>query len=933
MTFLKSLAHKIYNEFGNDISDFTIVFPNIRTSYFFQSYLSEIVDKPIWAPEYSTIKDEFFKHSDFNKAEDIVLLSELYNTYIEITNSNESFDDFYFWGEVLLADFDEIDKYLINPEILFKNINEIHKISSDINYLSKEQQDAINQFWSTFKHARKSKETESFKNTWESLIEIYNKFKLILSQKSIAYEGMIYRNVADKLSSNSIEISYKKVIFVGFNALNNCERIFLKYLKNKKIAYFVWDFDKYYLENKYYEAGQFIRENINDFNLDFFRKDDNLFNNFCNEKNINFISAPNKYSESKSINSLIDTILNYENHKINFDNTVVVLADESLLVPVILSIPKQVSEFNITMGYPIINTQAFSLILNIFDIILREDNDALEYNLLNSFFNNTILKKIISSEDRNKLTNLLTNVNNGVISLNDLKSISLFDKLLFIRNSQDILKCIYDILLEFSISHKDSTFKIENEAIFVILENLKKLDEILNKNKLNLNINICIRVIKKVLNNLSIPFEGEPLSGLQIMGMLETRLLDFKNVIILSMNEGDVSGNINPTSYIPYNLRKGFGLPVIEQYEAIYSYYFYRLIQRAENIYLVYNTDSNSTSAGEMSRFMNQLFYESNHNIIKKSLSFSPSVNKNSEIVISNNQEIKDKILKYYTYISPSSLFTLVECKLKFYFKYIKSINEAYTPESEFDGLLIGNILHNVMHNIYKKFIGKEINSTIISEILKDKKVINDLIENEFVSQGLIAEKKLEGSNILLNEIVKKYVQIILNYDRSKAPFEIYKLEEKFNKGFDYKGYSFNIKGNADRLDKSKNIIKVIDYKTGSDKLSINEISDLFDDSKSGLKGYFQTLIYLMIYENNTEVIFPAIYSVKKLVDKSFNTELTIGKGANKSNINNNSADFKQFKDMIFTTLVELNDDNFIFNQTQNLDKCKNCTYNEICKK
>lgn len=935
--FLKFVARDLYDKHKDDLHEFCLVFPNIRSTLFFKAYLSEIISNPIWTPTFTTINNEIKKHSKLIEADELILLAELYDVYAKTTMTNERFDDFYYWGKILLADFNEIDKNLVNVSQLFRNISEIHKIEDSFEYLTPEQIEAIKYFWNSFNISKSSNEKENFKTLWDLLFDIYTSFRKNLSEKGIAYEGMIYRDVIDNnLSKTELLQPFKKVVFIGFNALDKCEIEFTKQIKSLKKALFYWDYDNYYLKNQDHEAGYFIRKNLSLFDNEL--KDNKYFESFSQPKKINVIPVPNKISETKITSTVLKELIT--DKKLitkNFDNTAIVLADEKNLVPLIYSLPADLDSINITMGYPVTNSYIYSFILNILEVYSDTFNKNKLYSKhIINIFSNKYLKSKLSDAFVSKIIS-----NNTIyLSIDDLVEfpvwVEFFQKDLTIENLINLLSSIFDEILK-----SNEGFNIDYEATLVIINELKKLEAVLKNLKVGFQNKTLVNIIKTHLSFLRIPFEGEPLLGMQIMGTLETRLLDFDNLIVLSANEGIISGNINPVSYIPYNIRKGFGMPTIEQYEAIHSYYFYRLIQRSKNIYFVYNNDLTGVNTGEVSRYLQQLKYETNHELIERSISLVPEIQNKRIITKQKDLECINVLSRYFSdekkYLSPSGIYSYIECQLKFYFRYIAKIQEPEMLTEDVDGMMFGSLFHNTVLALYHDFEGKFIEMADIEKILADDKLIDSKLMQSFADLNLASDNQLHGRNILIFEVLKKYIVQLLEIDKQYAPFEISGLEKSVNKYFDIQvdneSKIVKIGGIIDRIDSKNGITRIIDYKSGSDKKNIAELEHLFDGEHDKLKGFFQLLFYTMISKNELKYIKPAIFSINTFFSENSDFNLSIGSRDSKELIDSNHKIFKEFESKLKAILEELFSSNFSFKQTENEKNCQYCPYSNICFK
>ncbi|MBE9468272.1 MAG: PD-(D/E)XK nuclease family protein [Bacteroidetes bacterium] len=950
--FLYSVSDFLYNKYEQKISDFTIVFPNRRAGVFFTKYLSQVSEKTMWMPQIFTINEFAQKLSNLQLADKLTLIFELYKSYKSVYKTSENFDDFYLWGEMLLNDFDDIDKYLINPDDVFQNISSVKDLDYNFDYLSDEQIKVLKQFFAHFYEGQLSDKKESFLKIWNVLNPIYKDFNKNLSQKLIAYEGMIYRKMFDKIKDNTIEINSEKIIFIGFNALNNCENELFNFLQNNKLAEFYWDYDNYYTKNnKQHEAGLFLRKNINKFkNDDFPFNYDNLISN----KNIEIISSPSDVSQTKIVSQILE-----ENNFVA-DKTAIVLADENLLVPLLFSLPDKIAEINVTMGYPLKNTPVFSLIKHIISLQKnakkdKNNNTVFYHSDISNILNHQYINYDEQSDDENIIDKIkvycsLNNLQNPLLAKIFVK-IDEFDNF-----SNYITEVLYEVLQNITNDNENkNSLNLEIEYIYHIFIAVKRLNEVIASEKIDLKIETYFKLFDKVIQSLSVPFTGEPLAGLQIMGVLETRVLDFENVIILSMNEGVLPKSGIASSFIPYNIRKGFGLPTIENQDAVYAYYFYRLIQRAQNVFMVYNTQSSGITANEKSRFLYQLKYEHNFNIIEKNLTFDIGVNKAKKITIEKNPDIINKLNLYLSSgegrksFSPSALNVYKSCSLKFYFKYIAGLKQVDELVEDIDAMHFGSITHEAIHLIYQNFKDEKILVTKdeLDQITKNKTLISNAIKKAFNTQYFKvnedAELEIKGKDLLIFEIIKRYVNKIIDTDKNKfAPFSIIDLEKSLNYRFPVvinKEKKFvNFYGKIDRIDQLNSSIRIIDYKTGSEHNSFYDVEEIFDNEKSSkTHEIFQIFMYSMLFEKNFKPnvnIEPCLFYIKKLYNKNFNLNINQKQKKKIVNvINSYNLISGEFESKLSELIVNVFDENINFEQTEDSDRCKYCEYADICKR
>lgn len=955
-TFLHHIATDLYSRYGEKISDLCIVFPNRRASLYFKKYLSELTNKPIWAPATTTINELMQEISGFDIADNIKLLFELYTIYKRVKKTEESFDDFYFWGEMMLNDFDDIDKYLVNPEDLFKNLKSLKSIQDQFNYLSDEQIEAIKQFWQSFDIQKQSAHQEDFISIWNILLDIYKLFKQKLNDLGITYEGMTYRFVADKIKGNEkIELPHSKYVFIGFNALNNCEKKLFNYLQNNKLADFYWDYDESYINNEHHEAGFFLRQNIQDYKNPTSFLNQDIFKSLSKEKKIDIISVPSDIGQAKVITQILKE--SKENHTESPNKTAIVLTDEEMLVPVLHSIPDTIDKINVTMGYPVSNTPIYSLLEHVIEL----QRNSKETKSVTTFYHKNVLAilshQYVNTQFETEANNLLQFIktnNRIVISKEELSTCEFFTVIFTKINTYlelseymlNILHQVYNSLKKSGDENTIHTTSLEKEYIYHIYLSINRVKDVLHEQKIEIKMETYIRLIRKIIRNLRVPFTGEPLSGLQIMGILETRLLDFENLFITSLNEGTLPKTEASLSFIPYNLRRGFGLPTIEHQDAIYGYYFYRLIQRAKNITLIYNSSSDGMQTGEMSRFLYQLKFESEHQITEKSLRYDINITQAKELTIEKTDEVIKKLNKFIPskggtkYLSPSGLSTYLRCKLQFYFRYIAELREQDDITEEIDAPLFGNILHEAMDFLYKDFVGIELSNEIIQKLKKDKVKISEAIDHSFSKEYFKSGKvNYSGKNIIIREVIEKYIYQILKIDENIAPFKILSLEDTYEIEVPIakNGSTETVKlgGKIDRVDELNNNIRIIDYKSGGDKLEFKNIESLFSEEKKNQNSVvFQTFLYSRFYKeikNPNQNIVPGVYSVRKIYDNNFDYRIKQKENRTETIIEDYDLVATEYSEKLTELITDIYNPEITFSQTEEIRNCEYCEFRKIC--
>ncbi len=944
--FLKQVANYLYTNHRSELSDYCLVFPGRRAGVFFTAYLNELVETSMLSPEIITINDLISSVSGLQQADQVSLVLKLQEVYRQVTGHQEPLDEFFFWGEILLADFDDIDKYLLNADDLFRNISDLKDLENQFEYLTAEQKAAIEEFWGNLEKVPHSFNKEKFIGIWIKLAEIYHQFRKSLRQNNIAYSGMIYRDVSDGLVEQlPVEFKAKKYVLIGFNALSNCEKAIFKKLDKLNKALFFWDYDEFYLKDNENEAGRFLRTNMISFPAP---------KNFVPEKSptpknrkITLVSVPGNITQAQAIN--IPQVVKSFQINSRFDNTAFVLADENLLIPVISAVGKNFADINITMGYPFVNTPVYGFISQVISLqknIRKSGTSPVFYHkpvvaiLNHQFVVNAEIKTFVSGiYKRNKVYMEASELN-----------LNPFVKKIFARPEswQDILDYFLGVLKELALKF-DSTaneqVKLESEYLFQAFLTVQRLKDTLEAlNVPDFPVKILYRLLDQSLRRISIPFEGEPLTGLQVMGLLETRCLDFENLVLFSANEGFLPRVAAGHSFVPYHLRKGFGMPTYEDRDAMYAYYFYRMIQRSEKTVLVYNSITEGVASSEKSRFLYQLLYDSEFEIEELNLSFNFKGTTNEPIRIEATKSHIQKLISKYSEskLSPSAINTYLDCKLKFYFKYIAGIKEKEELKEEIDAVLFGNLFHYAIELLYKPFENKVVEAAALKLLRGDHRQINEVVRQSIavkyyqMEPDEVSRLQLGGQSILIASHIRDYIFQLLENDIRFATFQILGLEKDFSAYYQVvsneKTYQIRIGGIIDRLDETVEGLRIIDYKTGRNmKLDFKDWPQLVDRNYSDRrKEIFQTLIYSDIVSRteNHPAIFPVIYKLDNLFDEEFVPNV-IFQGEKLSF--HQVAD--EFRGIFSDVLSEMFSGTNIYDQTKDLQKCNYCTYNKICRR
>lgn len=968
--FLYQVASLFYSRYGAEVSRLAFVFPNRRTGLFFQKYLSEVSEKPLFSPTILTINDLFVQLSGKQAADRISMLFKLYDIYLDHSGSSETFDEFLYWGEMLLNDFDDIDKYMVDARMLFTNVTDLREIENDFSFLSPEQIAAIRTFWSSFYPKGDTPNQEQFLAVWQILYALYADLREALAAEGKGYEGMIFREVVELLEKNECcDLPYAKVVFVGLNALSVAEERFLSELQKRGIADFYWDYASPKVTDPDNKASYFVERNLRQFPSQLIDNGQLATDNEDGgKKKIEVIGIPSGIGQAKQVHSLLSELCKEDEMSAEEAlRTAVILPDEHLLIPVLNAIPEQIRRINVTMGYPLAGTPVASLmeyILALQKNIRYVDRRPVFYfrdvlPILNHRYVSTTSPEVVSD-----LVKDISENNKIYISYDDLNKTPLLSILFTPVTAVDAFSdYLIGVLQELNkavesgkwkvesidsgaeqLSTSDSQLStindIEQEFIFHYFATVNRMKEVMQEANVEMKIDTYFRLLKRVTDTITIPFHGEPLSGLQIMGVLETRALDFDRLIILSMNEGIFPLRKAANSFIPYNLRRGFGLPTYEHQDSVWAYHFYRLIYRASHVSLLYDTRSNGLQTGEVSRFVHQLHYHYEEPIRNKLVVYNVSSSKTPALQVAKTKEVMNRLAAFRRggerAISASAVNTYLDCPLKFYFSVVEGIREEEEVSETIESNVFGSILHKVMEELYQPFCGKMVTADLLKAIRKDTPMLMGVVARAFAEIFFKTDivRPLTGQNFLIGEMIRKYVEKVLERDAKLTPFRYIESEKKIKSLFPLADKSeIQLKGFIDRIDEVRDAVRIIDYKSGSGTTQFTSVEALFDkEDKDRAKAVMQVFMYAWMY--GAKAIQPGIYYMRTLFSPSFDSGIYRRTDRFKTeqvlDFDNYRTDFEN---SLRNCLDEIFDTETPFRQTPNGKACMYCPFKDICGK
>ena len=934
-SFLRYVAEDLISKFGTQLSKVAVVFPNKRASLFLNDHLARLADQPVWSPSYITISDLFRHHSTLEVADSVKLVCDLHRVFTAVTGKDETLDQFFSWGQLLLSDFDDIDKNLADPRRVFANLRDIHELD-DTSYLSDEQKQLLAKFFANFQPEKaESQLKQKFLTIWNKLYEIYTTFNARLEEQGLAYEGRLYRQVAEL---DKIDFQYDTYVFVGFNMLQKVEQKLFERLQRQGRARFYWNFDDYYMKN-HHESGHFIRQYLDKFPNELDNKNEKIYNHLAQPKDIAYISAKTDTAQARFVSQWL--LEEGKNRIADGRDTAIVLCDENLLQSVVHALPEEVKKVNITTGYPLAQSP-FATLVNLL-IALQTDG----YDTKRKRFRQRYLDRVLRHPYAIYF-DFDTMVNSSTKELSTL-------------NSQ--LSTITDILQHIGTEARDNDDPFFQESLFRTYTLVNRLKTLVENGDLDCDLTTFRRLLNQFIQSTTIPFHGEPAEGLQIMGVLETRNLDFKHVLVLSANEGNMPKNVSDSSFIPYSIRKAHDLTTIDHKVAIYAYYFHALLQRATDIALLYNNATEDGNRGEMTRFMLQFMVESPHqNIQKYHLSPNNSTT-NTQQLTPNTENNSTFNIQHSTFtISPTDINRYLRCPKLFFYRNIAGIHESdNTDADEIDNRVFGNIFHRAAELIYKKIgTNRLLQKSDLEPYLKEPQQIEMAVDQAFEEEfkNILSSKNnsqlstinpqltLNGLQIINRRVIIGYLKQLLEIDQKLTPFTVIDVETPIRHEFTVHGQPITIKGIIDRLDCINTQIRVIDYKTGGKTAkTIDSVEEIFDPANITKKHsdyYLQTLLYATILEENPKLITqhltpntyhptpisPALIFIQHTSGDNYDPTLCFGKEP--------ISDIRQYKDEFKQRLQQLLEEIFdpsqTFPPTDDLDRCKNCPYKKICR-
>lgn len=945
-------------KWGTDMSRIVVVFPNKRAALFMNEYMARMAGKPMWSPAYTTISELFGKHSEYVVGDSIKLVCDLHKSFVKCTGIDETLDHFYGWGQLLLTDFDDIDKNMADADKIFCNLKDIHELD-DLSYLTDEQRELLKRFFANFSHDQETELKKRFLSLWSHFGDIYHDYNQRLRNQGIGYEGAIYREVATR---KDIEFEYDTYIFVGFNLLQKVEQELFANLKKAGKAHFYWDFDTYYMprNNSAYTnaAGKYIAMYLEDFpnELDVCSAD--IYQNMRRPKDVSFVMASTENIQARYASQW----LREEGRCLAGRKTAVVMCDEAILAPIIQSLPPEADKVNITSGFPLGMTPIASFVSLLLDTYTS--GIAGKGTCYRAQYASKLLRHAYTRYISDKANDVYATIkeqhlvypDQATLTMNgEDQGLALLLKTINIGNVH-LLHHVETIIKLIGVNAKDTEDAFLQESVFRMYTIINRLEQLAANGDMDVDINTLRRLIKQLIAAATIPFHGEPVVGIQIMGVLETRNLDFKHLLLLSCNEGNMPKGVNDSSFIPYAIRKAHGLTTIDNKVAIYSYYFHRLLQRAEDITIVYNNTTDNGHTGEMSRFMLQMMVDGQQKIKHYNLLADNSPIAHKPKSVSKTGSIKEK-LDGMKSLSPSAINRYIKCPLMFFYQYVASIKEPDCEDDVVDNRMFGNIFHKSAQLIYDDIMSHNngrIEKASIQKYLNTKGLLESIVDRAFNEELFKVKNSMRspyynGLHLINRKVLIEYLRQLLHSDQRTAPFEMLALEDAVYTQIAFETEDNNVRkirigGIIDRLDRvtdartGVSTIRVVDYKTGIQATrKIKEIEEIFSDMNISQKHsdyYLQAILYSLIVDNSTkynkqkDCVSPALLFVKQASKENYDPVLEID-SQKIANVREYKVEFEQH---LKEVLHDIFNTNLPFTPTTDNTRCDKCAYRRICK-
>ncbi len=954
--FLELVAQDLLTTYGSNLSGVTVVLPGKRARLFMNQYLAQLSDKPVWAPRYQTIDELFLELSSYRKAEQIETVCLLYKIYSTLVDNPEPLDEFYSWGEIILSDFDDIDKHMAPADKIFSNVYDLHAIQES--YITEEQEQALKDFFSNFSIQGNTELKRRFLRLWEIMPVMYARLRDELKARGYLYPGALYRDVVERYrkaegqdAGKLQEMLKHTYCFVGFNVVDECEESLFRLLGEEHTRFY-WDYDEMYVTDVKFtigqgstaagsgrrtvtgspwEAGLFLRQNLQAFPNRLPRE---CFDNLRHLKDITFVATSTDNAQARYIPEWIDRQLTREEN-----DTAIVLCDEHLLQPVLHSLPEESPEkINVTMGFPLTDTPIYSF-LSLLSSLQIDGWDASARRFRNTFVTKVRRHPYYQFVREGLKDELLVHQPDNLSLLRYLQSvIGEVGNHLANKGKEEVNE---DGNKDGKEEQKEDVYEqLYGESLFQAHKVLNRFITLIEEDTLDVHPITLRRLIRSVLGSTSIPFHGEPAIGMQVMGLMETRNLDFSHLLMLNVGEGTMPKKADDNSLIPYTLREAFGLTTIRHHISVFAYYFFRLLQRTEHVTLVYNENTSGVKNNEMSRFMRQLMAETDLPIrhVRLTPLNHPACDQQA-VHAEKTPEVMKMLMDWFTGrpLSPTAVNNYLDCPLKFYFRYVAGMKTD--PEAQ-DGITaaeMGNIFHDAAQTFYDRLKEKYGTDTYTADMLRP------FLEQEKKTalEKCINMKEYEASSglpLIIRNVILEYLSQLIRHDLHHAPVTVREKEVNHYLPIeleDAEGRKITVRigGRVDRLDQTEEGMKVVDYKTGGMPEDMESLDAIFEHKAKNAGYYLQTILYaLAVSRDFNRPAKPTLFYVHRATDaKTYDPSLSFRKGDEAGVIQDVTGLAGRFLDKMRETIREIINPGISFCQTDKEDKCRYCDFLKIC--
>ncbi len=956
MDFLEKVAYRIRERHGDEMERQTVVLPSRRAGLWLSRSLAKLGDKPVWSPSMLTVSELFRSFTDLTPADQDTQIFGLYNVYRRLYGEEMSFDDFWSWGEVIINDFNDIDLYMADAGRLYSNISDLREIDAAFGGLTDEQVEIIRGFWKSFNPASTGSEARTkFRSVWQKLAPLYTAFRESMFTGGMAGDGMLCRDVAEKALAGTLMLQEgKRWHIVGLNALNNCEKALFRFLKQQGVADFYWDDDHFFMDDPDHKASLFIRENRR------------MFGNAVDDAapgrhepprgDWQIIDTPSDTAQARMVAQILDDGIITEEEDLT--STAVILADEKLLMPVLGSLPASVNDVNVTMGHPFRLTSLYSFLRQLLALIRssRESGGAVSFRsedvmalLRHQYFRllaggegDTVVKEII----RGNMIRVSAPMLSERFPLKRLFTVPA-------TGSQipGHLAEVMELLEEatFAAEKEGVSLSVDREYLRIAMNSTVRLANLISSHNLELKPETCIRLLDRIFRKMIVPFSGEPLRGIQIMGVLETRALEFRNIIVLSLNEGIFPGSSWDNTYIPYNIRRAFGLPTVNEHESIYSYYFFRLLRKPARGWFMYNSASQGMNSGEMSRYLVRMSYSPLFAPRQRTVHIRVGRSRLMAESLTRQPEHNTILLNLYTgegetgkCLSPSAVNTWINCRMRFYFRYVCGMPEEEILEKEIDQRRFGNIMHETLRRLYDPLRNIPDTGAAVARLAADRELIRETVIGAAQDEmHWDRETLFSGKGVIIVDVLERYAQELLEYDGRIPDLTLLHLEDDFTSLRTINTGTGEVKvrlgGRADRVDMTGGVIRVVDYKTGSPKRDAVTAEGLFDEDKDKRNdAVLQALLYCTMIgrDHPGKIVIPAIYWIQQLKSEGFTPYASApGLGGTDAVREEWNAFMAAFTQELDNTLQRIFSWNGEFTMTSVRQRCTTCPYRTLCRR